>query len=107
MNTDLMFRAWDDGKMIYSSEGGKYSHAELKNFFNTIREDSIVMKCTGLRDKNDKLIYESDILKTSDGSICYVVFADTGFAVKTTGSEAIDWEFGHFYSECEVIGNIY
>lgn len=75
---------------------------------NTIESfDYILMEYTGLKDKNGVKIFEGDILETSDDSICYVVFEDTGFAVKTHGSEAIDWEFSNFYSECEIIGNIH
>lgn len=32
-------------------------------FFTDITEDVIILQCTGLKDKNDKLIYEGDIVK--------------------------------------------
>lgn len=58
-------------------------------------------------DKNGKLIFEWDFLKTLDGSICYVVWMGTSFWLKSPGSEAKDWEYDSFYEHCEVIGNIH
>lgn len=62
---------------------------------------------TGLRDKNDKPIFEGDWLKTKDGSYCYVVWFDGFWWVKSLPSEAMDFEHARFYRDCEVVGNIH
>jgi uncharacterized phage protein (TIGR01671 family) len=122
----IKFRAWDEQNKIMHNDFQFIKSGDEGNdwiVFTSDKQtlqDSIhpfenpyfgqqlkIMEYTGLKDKNGKEIYEGDILETSDDSICYVVFEDTGFAVKSHGSEAIDWEFSNFYSECEIIGNIH
>ncbi len=54
----LKYRAWhaEDKCMIYDLNSLSTFHGDL------IIDDYIVMPCTGLTDKNDMLIYHSDIL---------------------------------------------
>lgn len=73
MNNDrLKFRVWSKKSKRYTGNNASYSidesgllhvhifgqHYELGN-----TEDFEVEQCTGLRDKNDNLIYEGDIIK--------------------------------------------
>jgi len=70
-------------------------------------DKSTLEQFTGFCDRYGEAIYEGDILRDKNGSISYVVWEDGGFAVKSQGSEAVDWEHGGWYSNTEVIGNIH
>jgi uncharacterized phage protein (TIGR01671 family) len=64
MNREIKFRAFDDGAMIYSHNNEiNTDYFQLSWFFNKIREDAILMKCTGLTDNKGKEIYEGDIVE--------------------------------------------
>ena len=109
MNDRFKFRVWDEkAKKFYDSDfyvlcdgsGAIYTPADDEEIL-------ILEQCTGLKDKNGKLIYEGDWLKTKDGYYCFVVWFDGFWWVKSLPSEAMDLEYAEFYKECEVIGNIH
>lgn len=103
----------DDADYMVMTHDGEvqieyYCDNGYDGYIESFEQDEIIVEqCTGLKDKNGKLIYEGDWLKTKDGYYCYVVWFEGFWWVKSLPSEAMDFEHSEFYGECEVVGNIH
>jgi len=97
MNKETKFRAWDGKEMrywgFYGNRSFKTPPTESGGF------DYPMMQFTGLYDKNEKEIYEGDIVKNQND----IIYTLTGWLEDSNGLSAIQ----NGIQVVEVIGNIY
>ncbi|MDY3512750.1 hypothetical protein [Riemerella phage vB_RanS_GDF21] len=127
MNREIKFRAWDGKKMLYNvavnGSTAFYIPSGLRCHCAVNIEDYLeIMQYTGFKDKNEKSIYEGDILRDEVDNICIVIFIKEwgmfgGVSVEeygvyeAIGIDALDIELVHtFHLEngaFRIVGNIY
>jgi len=113
MKRELKFRAYcdigEENKMLLFTEGKYDNGLWFEHTSNHIDEYlSPLMQFTGLRDFKGTEIYEGDILEFPfEMGIAYVIHDGFRFAVKSPGSEAIDYEGQSVLEQTYIVGNIY
>lgn len=127
MNREIKFRGkrFDNSEWVYGylvfSEDYIFDYSEridipyiipidnfnLKDYREYRVDEKTIDQYTGLKDKNDKEVYEGDIFHLGDQNITYtVVYFDTAFRGKQNSSSSYVGLEG--WKDCiEVIGNIY
>lgn len=119
-NNRFRFRVWDkngdsyisekdDADFLYLGENGKLTIGLYNDDVDDItylkEEDLIIEQCTGLKDKNGRLIYEGDVVSCGHPDIGYVKWKDGGFWV-SGWNYVIPWNFFTTH-KWEVLGNIH
>jgi uncharacterized phage protein (TIGR01671 family) len=87
MNRELKFRVWDKTEKEFTNAAPSfvcYPQEKIFEFCGSTyqRENWVIQQCTGLKDKNNKEIYEGDIVRGE--------FLDTDYDhLKTINSEVV------------------
>jgi len=111
---EIKFRVWNcyQNWMLYFDltevdNGCVWDRGHKYHLFN---EEMIIMECRGLKDKNDKEIFEEDIVMLFEKK--YVVRwikSSAHFSFETPDGKG-EWAYGDFMpnkEDLEIIGNIY
>lgn len=104
------FKKWHIGNIVKEPDG-LYIRDIKGNVMAYINDESTICQCTGLKDKNGKLIWENDIVrvKYSDGfeEITEVAYSKNGYSPYLNEYECEDCCSYCEVTEIEIIGNIF
>lgn len=110
-NDRFRFRVWYERAKQYTI----YAEANSAIVLSSLPSGAIGEQCTGLTDKNGKLVYEGDIIYSPrDGGTTKIIYFDDGLASFRAYNKDTDIRNGHQIGDgylielgFEVIGNIH
>lgn len=103
------FEEWHIGNIVKEPDG-LYIRDINENVMAYIDDESTICQCTGLRDKNGKLIWENDVVKCKTGT-AKVIWNKSEWRIEWIRDDL--WRKDLFYwakedkQGIEVIGNIF
>lgn len=122
MNREILFKAkridngeWVEGQYVYitnplTEDGEPIKHLICNgtNIFNDLIDPVTLCQYTGLTDKNDKKIWENDIVELPDGEGYFTCEWEEGTARFVMNGDGLTVDFDNYWSyQTEVAGNIF
>ena len=110
---EIKFRIWEEGPVKEGFKGIMVPYdyiIESSYLIDGLKGKYPLMQFTGLKDKNNKEIYEGDIIIKGKGKYYFIQYSDGGFHAEYVNNQGIQGHGFHIslcVNEFEVIGNIY
>lgn len=99
------FKEWHIGNIVKEPDG-LYIRDIKKNVMAYINDESTICQCTGLRDKNGKLIWENDIVRCKVGT-AEIIWDKSGWRIKWLRRKDLYYWAAEDIQSMEIIGNIF
>ncbi len=115
MKREILFRGKrvDNGEWVegyyYKFNAKSYICGQENTFGRSYRHEIIpetAGQFTGLTDRNGAKIFEWDV-RDFDGGLGQVIWDDAAFAIKSPGSEAVDWEHSSVFINSTLLTTIH